>query len=114
MQLIPVSSSAISEIGWHNQVGLLIRFKGGHIWAYTDFERSLFDTIMAAPSKGKAFDQWVKKRNVVGVEVAEAELLALPDEAASPDQIRRWNLKSKDPAMYLRGLLKTNRASAYF
>lgn len=106
MQLIPVTSSAISEIGWHQQVGLLVRFRGGAIWSYDDDNHALFDAIMAAPSKGQAFDRLVKKQNVRGVEIAERELEFLDGGFG--------NHRPNNPATYLRELLKTNRASAYF
>lgn len=112
MKLIPVSSSAISEIGWHKQVGLLVRFRGGAIWCYDDDDHALFDAIMTAPSKGKAFDQLVKKRNVRGVEIAEKELGFLLDDGDAPPDVGLKRASS--PVAYLRELLRTNRASAYF
>jgi hypothetical protein len=111
MRLIPVTSSAISEIGWHNEVGLVVRFQGGHIWCYDDHDHALFDGIMAAPSKGQAFDRLVKKSHVNGVQIAELELSALLDSDPSSTL---WKSKNSNPVMFLRELLKTNRASAYF
>lgn len=111
MELVPVTSSAIREIGWHDEIGLVVRFHGGNIWSYDDDDHALFDAIMAASSKGQAFDRLVKKRNVRGVEIAEAELQALGDVTTTVSNRPR---RPSDPVTYLRELLKTNRQSAYF
>lgn len=113
MKLIPVTSSALAEIGWSSAIGLVVRFKGGHIWSYSA-DKSVFDAIMDAPSKGVAFDRLVKKAHINGVEIAEAELLAVPDDQAGAQQFTPRQRQSRSPLQYLGELLKTNRQSAYF
>lgn len=99
MQLTPVESTALDAIGWHKEIGLVVRFNGGHIWAYDDDDHAIYDAIMASPSKGKAFDRLVKKRNVRGVEIAEAELLSIDDD--NPHRAPRTT-KGNNPLAYLR------------
>lgn len=113
MQLIPVNSSAIAEVGWCSAIGLVVRFKGGHIWSYSA-DKSVFDAIMDAPSKGAAFDRFVKKAHINGVEIAEAELLAVPDDQGQAQQFTQRQRQSRTSMQFLGELLKTNRPSAYF
>lgn len=87
----------------------MVRFHGGNLWCYDDRIGALFNAIMAAPSKGQAFDRLVKKANVTGLAITEPELFALSDT----DDVEMLK-RQFDPVTHLRGLLKTNRASAYF
>lgn len=114
MQLVPVTSSALSGIGWQHEIGLIVRFNGGKIWAY-EADRNLFEEIMASQSKGQAFDRLVKKPKLSGVEITEDELQSLVDDS-DPSATRHsaWQHKTSNPVMYLGELLKTNRPSAYF
>jgi len=113
MHLIPVTSSALSEIGWSSEIGLVVRFNGGKIWSYSA-DKSVFDAIMDAPSKGAAFDRLVKKTHTNGVEITEAELLAVPDDQGPAQQFTQRQRQSRSPMQHLGELLKTNRPSAYF
>ena len=53
MDRIPVESSNLVSIGHDAASGTLeVEFRGGRTYHYADVPRSIFDELMAAPSKG--------------------------------------------------------------
>jgi hypothetical protein len=62
MQMIPVSSSNLSAIGYDDHTSTLrIEFNNGTAYEYYDVPSKIFDGLMSAGSKGQYFDQFVKK-----------------------------------------------------
>lgn len=112
MQLFSVTSTALAEIGWSQEIGLVVRFNGGKIWAYTA-DKSVFQEIMDSSSKGAAFDRLVKKANLAGTEITEEELDSIADDASGMNAAARKH-KARNPIQFLGELLKTNRQTAYF
>jgi hypothetical protein len=60
--MIPVSSSNLTAIGYTAETATLrIQFVHGGIYDYQGIPSDLYEALMAAPSKGQYFDQYVKK-----------------------------------------------------
>lgn len=59
MQMIPVSSSNISSIGYENGT-LYIRFHKGGLYSYSGVPYSVYTALMSAPSHGKYFAAYIK------------------------------------------------------
>ena len=57
--VVPVSSSAISSIGWHQNDIISVTFNRGGTYTY-DGSYELFQAFIAAPSKGQFFNQFFK------------------------------------------------------
>lgn len=61
MQMIPVSSSDISSIGYEGST-LHIRFHSGGLYAYYNVPLSVYNGLMSAGSKGRYFHENIKGR----------------------------------------------------
>lgn len=59
MQMIPVSSSNLSAIGYEDGT-LYIRFNSGAKYWYRNVPESVYINLMNASSKGKYFDSHIK------------------------------------------------------
>lgn len=59
MQMISVSSSNISSIGYENQT-LYVSFHSGGLYAYSGVPYSTFNDLLNAPSHGKYFAAHIK------------------------------------------------------
>lgn len=51
MNMIPVSSSNLSSVGYENG-SLYVRFHNGSLYEYTGVPESVYNSLMAAPSHG--------------------------------------------------------------
>ena len=54
MNMIPVSSSNLSAVGYENGI-LYIRFHGGQMYCYYGVPEFVYEELMSAPSHGKYF-----------------------------------------------------------
>ena len=54
MNMIPVSSSNLSAVGYENGI-LYIRFHGGQLYCYYNVPETVYRQLMSAPSHGKYF-----------------------------------------------------------
>lgn len=61
MNMIPVSSSDISSIGYENGI-LHIHFHSGGLYQYTNVPQSVYNGLMSASSHGKYFHANIKGR----------------------------------------------------
>ena len=59
MQMIPVSSSNLSSVGYENGT-LYIAFNSGGMHAYFDVPLSVYQGLMAASSKGGYHARYIK------------------------------------------------------
>lgn len=63
MNRTSVSSSSIRSIGYDGASQTLeVEFKSRGIYQYSPAPKSLFERFMAAPSKGKFFDQNIREK----------------------------------------------------
>lgn len=61
MNMIPVSSSNLSSIGYEGST-LYIRFHSGGLYAYYNVPTSIYNGLMSAESHGKYFHAHIKGR----------------------------------------------------
>lgn len=61
MNMIPVSSSNISSIGYEGTT-LYVRFNSGGLYAYYDVPQSVYRGLMSASSHGKYLAAYIKGR----------------------------------------------------
>jgi len=62
MEMIKVQSSNVESIGYDNTQNILyIEFKHGGKYKYLNVDRYIYDNLLVADSKGKFFDQNIKK-----------------------------------------------------
>lgn len=59
MNMIPVSSSNISEIGYGGTT-LYVRFHHGGLYAYYNVPESVYRNLMSASSHGRYLAQYIK------------------------------------------------------
>lgn len=59
MNMIPVSSSNLSSVGYENGV-LYIAFHSGGLYAYTGVPFTVYQDLMNAPSHGKYFCEHIR------------------------------------------------------
>lgn len=58
----PVDSSNLAAIGYDLNTQILrIRFNSGSLYEYSGVPKSIYNGLLSAPSKGRYFDQNVKK-----------------------------------------------------
>ncbi len=58
-----VSSSAISSVGYDPQTATLeVEFRGGRIYEYYDVPKKVYESLMAAPSKGQYLSRRIRDR----------------------------------------------------
>jgi hypothetical protein len=63
MQMIPVSSSAISAVGYDPQTGRMkITFTQGHTYDFCRVPQRVYDGLMKAWSKGTYYNDNIKDR----------------------------------------------------
>ena len=63
MDMIPVSSSIISAIGWDNGI-MHIKFTSGNLYEYSGVSASTYNALLLAPSHGKFFVECIKHKYV--------------------------------------------------
>ena len=62
MEMINVQSSNLKAIGYdEHQNTLYVEFKHGGKYKYLNVDKSVYDKLLVADSKGKFFDQNIKK-----------------------------------------------------
>jgi len=62
IQMFPVDSSNIKALGFdHVQSTLIAEFKSGDLYLYDAVPQDTFAQVLAAESKGKAFNELIKK-----------------------------------------------------
>lgn len=62
MLLVSVVSSDIAAMGYDPATfEMQIQFQTGRVYSYPSFPLSMYQALMAAPSKGKFFAQFIKK-----------------------------------------------------
>jgi len=62
MEMINVQSSNLKSVGYDdNQSSLYVEFKHGGKYKYFNVDRNIYDNLLVADSKGKFFDQNIKK-----------------------------------------------------
>ncbi|RLA84132.1 MAG: KTSC domain-containing protein [Epsilonproteobacteria bacterium] len=62
MEMIYVESSNLQAVGFdESQNVLFVEFKHGGTYQYFGVDKSIFDGMLMADSKGKYFDQYVKR-----------------------------------------------------
>lgn len=59
MQMIPVSSSNLSSVGYERGT-LYIAFNSGGLYSYSGVPESVYRELMAASSHGKYFAKYIK------------------------------------------------------
>lgn len=59
MQMIPVSSSNLSSVGYENGT-LYIAFHSGGLYSYAGVPESIYHGLLNASSKGKYFHAYIK------------------------------------------------------
>ena len=59
---IQIGSSNLNSVTYnHSQRTLIVEFKGGAEYSYSPFYESSFDQLLKAPSKGKWFNENIRK-----------------------------------------------------
>ena len=59
----PVDSSVIASVGYDDAVALLdVEFVSGEVYRYFAVPRSVHEGLLAAPSKGRFFQQHIRDR----------------------------------------------------
>lgn len=62
IQMFPVESSNIAALGFdHHEKTLIAEFKSGDLYLYDAVPQETFGAVLAAESKGKAFNDLIKK-----------------------------------------------------
>lgn len=59
MNMIPVSSSNLSAVGYENNT-LYVVFHNGSLYSYAGVPRHIYEGLMSAPSHGKYLATYVK------------------------------------------------------
>lgn len=63
MEMIRVSSSAISAVGYdENTMRMQIKFNGGYTYTFCRVPLSVFNGLLNASSKGRYYDMYIKGR----------------------------------------------------
>lgn len=63
MKMIPVSSSAITHIGYDKDTKQMkITFKQSKTYDYCNVPESVFESFLSASSVGKYYDQYIKDK----------------------------------------------------
>ncbi len=63
MQMIPVSSTHLSAVGFDtSDSSLVANFKNGTVYRYSGVPHSLFDALLNASSKGAFFNSNIRDR----------------------------------------------------
>lgn len=63
MRMIPVSSSAISAVGYDpSTMRMQIQFQQGRTYTFCDVPQHIFDGLLGAGSKGTYYDHYVRGR----------------------------------------------------
>jgi hypothetical protein len=61
MNRTPVASSSIKSIGYESEV-LEVEFQSGTLYQYSSVPQGMFERFVAAPSKGRFFDQFIRDK----------------------------------------------------
>lgn len=60
---IKIKSAVLKSIAYDSRRNILeIEFRSGHIYRYSDVPRSVYEALLAAPSKGRFFDSKIRER----------------------------------------------------
>jgi len=59
MEMIKVESSNIESIG-HDGVDLYVAYHNGRLYEYQNVSKPVYEALMAAPSKGRYFNEYIK------------------------------------------------------
>mgnify|MGYP003291661603 CR=1 FL=1 len=59
MNMIPVSSSDLSSVGYENGT-LYISFHSGGLYSYSDVPQHVYSALLNAPSKGRYFHAYIR------------------------------------------------------
>jgi hypothetical protein len=59
MRRTPVQSSSLHSVGYENGV-LEIQFQGGGVYRYFDVPDRIHQALLAAPSKGRFFNETIR------------------------------------------------------
>lgn len=63
MKMVPVSSSNLAAVGYDPQNHEMhIEFTSGHTYAYYGVPEEIYRLLMAAPSLGSFFHQYIRNR----------------------------------------------------
>ncbi|QYY25462.1 KTSC domain-containing protein [Diaphorobacter sp. MNS-0] len=63
MEMIAVSSTAISAVGYDEKLGLMkITFQQGHTYDFCGVPRHIFEGLLRAASKGSYYNDYIKDR----------------------------------------------------
>lgn len=62
MTLIAVRSTTLRAVEYHATGALDLYFRTGHAYRYTGVPQSTYEGLLAAPSKGRYFTRWIRKR----------------------------------------------------
>lgn len=62
IQLTPVKSSNIAELGWNDGV-LHVRFKNGGLFSYSGITNAMYDELLKAESIGSHFSKHIKTKH---------------------------------------------------
>ncbi len=60
MNMIPVSSSNLSAVGYENGT-LYVSFNSGSMYSYSGVPESVYNNLMSASSKGSYFATYIRK-----------------------------------------------------
>ena len=62
IEMINVQSSNLEAVGYDDKHNILVvEFKHGGTYQYISVDKSIYENLLLADSKGKFFDQYVKK-----------------------------------------------------
>ncbi len=63
MQMIPVSSSAISSVGYDPETQKMqIKFKQGRIYSFCRVPQHVFNGLLSASSKGEYYSTYIRDK----------------------------------------------------
>lgn len=62
IQLTPVKSSNITELGWNDGV-LHVRFKNGGLFSYSGVTNAMYNDLLAAESIGAHFSKHIRTKH---------------------------------------------------
>jgi KTSC domain len=59
-EMVPVTSSNLSSVGWSEEEGLVVEFESGSQYRYPDAPKSAYEGILGAPSAGGYFARFIR------------------------------------------------------
>ena len=61
MKRIPIKSSHLKAVGYKSEI-MEVEFLNGGVYEYSEVPQEKYDGLMAAPSKGKYYNQYIKSQ----------------------------------------------------